>query len=86
MAELLPTFITTRTYKYNDIYVDIVENPIDDVFEAWIYDEHHGTKSYIYGMPADGGSMSNYLDFLESIKKNIDEYIEDYFNKIIQED
>ena len=84
MSKLIRTNISIITYKYNDIMVELVET--DETYEVWIYGQDQSYKSYVYGIPVDDRSLSDFRGFLELVEQNIDEYIINYIEAQMPED
>lgn len=62
------------------IYVDIVIDTTEKVFNAWLYDSHHGIKESMFGIQVDETipekeAVSNYCDLVDYW---IDEYADNY--------
>ncbi len=72
---------------------DVVET--DTEFQAWLYHKSYGTKELMFGVASDGSGMradgvpvgpTNIDEFVSLIEFNIDEYIEDYRDEVMDED
>lgn len=59
--------------------VEVLNNTLEDTYEAWIYHKDYGTKNLMFGMPV---AQQRYKDFLECVECDIEEqkriYSEDY--------
>ena len=71
---MIATSNKTITYVYDDEYmIDIVTTRT--TFESWIYKRDYCTKMFLFGVPKD---QQPYFEFMELVKENIPDYIEDY--------
>lgn len=71
--------IVTTTYDVGDGWViDIVDNP--DIFDAWIYREGVGVKSFMFGWPKvqPTSLVTDYNGFLDMVMNQWEEYKEGY--------
>ena len=69
-------YLTTTTYQYNDNYlIDIVKNDDEYTYDAWLYHIAYGVKELMFSM-----SSETYTDktFLDIVKENVENYIENY--------
>lgn len=68
---------TTETYKINKwILIDIVTNPEEETYTAWMYHIPLGDKKCVVG--TGFGAHSSTDSFTEFVKENLKDYVHDY--------
>lgn len=55
----------------NDFYVDIIDNPEKESYEAFIYEKDCGIKDFMFGCPK---TQNTYEEFLELIECSLTDY------------
>lgn len=72
----------TTTYNaYGDWYIDVVETP--DGFEAWIWMESYGHKSFMWGEPKEQScGITTRKEFMSRVKALWSDYVGGYIDEV----
>lgn len=73
-----------KTTTYNaagDWYIDVVETP--DEFEAWIWMEPYGHKSFMWGQPKEQSyGIVTRKEFMDMVKVSWIDYVGGYIDEV----
>lgn len=77
--------ISTVTYSYDpgrEWFIDIVTDEEEKTYTAYLYNKNYGIKEMMYGVYMDKHGLE---DFIDDIRLNASDYIEQYVEDYMTE-
>lgn len=63
----------------DDFVVEIPDDPMEDVYDAWIYRKDYGVKHYMFGVEKSAVTED---EFIALVRNNFDEYAQIYEEEV----